>query len=97
MDKITVYKETKENWYPSFSIRNNHMNNPEKEQKLVAVYFSQLYDKSLIVSVWGADDLGMEKVFPPSEREQAFELFLTIISRRSITYDFVESLGLIGA
>ena len=56
---ISVYKETLDEWYPSFQIRNRHID-PEQETKLVNVSFIHLITGQWRVCVWGADDYGLE-------------------------------------
>jgi hypothetical protein len=85
----SCYKETDDDWAPSYILSTK--NYPNRGPKLVKISFSQLSTKQWRVCVWGGDDLGMEKDFPESEKDEACDLFTHLIS-----LDKVNIQGLLG-
>lgn len=93
-DSIQAYKYTSDVWYPSF-----------KElitgESLVQVRLSQTgpdlpnIDRDWRVSIWGADDFGMEKDF--KKEKIARECFLQILLLPNITLRILNELGFVRA
>lgn len=82
---IRVYKETSEDWSPSYELING--------TKLVEVgfHYPLVTNTSYMVSVWGSDDCGMELQF--THRDEAMSCFITVVSMTSVTWDELEKLG----
>lgn len=87
MEKIEVYKTTEENWSPSYKLLYSH------PTFLVRCFIIQLQDGQWRVAVWGADDFGMERDFLEENKSEAGAVFMTVISQKSITLEFLKSLG----
>lgn len=106
---IEVWKVTLDNWYPSFKIRENSQFAPSPNQILgVKVVFRAMPDLDEMarrggfyiggwkVSVWGDDDTGLEKEFTlPDDRQEAFDLFQTIIAMKEVSYQEMLDMGLV--
>lgn len=89
------FKPTKDCWYPNF---------PDNQVRVTLHMFIPLFNKKgkfhnhmHRVSVWGADDCGMEKDFKQSELGQAKDLYNLLIQQPSIERKYLESLGFIPA
>lgn len=86
---IQVYKETSEDWYPSFNLSTTHIS---KGLVRVSFHYPVSTNHSYMVSVWGADDCGMELQF--ADKEKAMDCFMNIISMKDITMSQLKELGL---
>ena len=86
---IKVYKETSEDWYPSFKLSTTHIS---KGLVKVSFHYPVTTHNGYMVSVWGADDCGMELQF--SEKQKAMDCFMNIISMKDITISQLKELGL---
>lgn len=84
---IELYKSTKEDWCPNYKIGYHNV---------VKVNFEVVYlddDKiTYLVCVWGLDDLGMELF--DDDLEKMEKIFLEIVKKDYITFEFLTSLGL---
>jgi hypothetical protein len=87
--KIEVYKETDDEWHPNY-----HKN-------LVSVSYGDYskqehyqYDSKYRVSVWGADDCGMELWFDATSEAKAMNLFMQVIGMKSVNRSNLTSLGM---
>lgn len=89
---VSVFKETEDNWYPSFEIKGD-----ARYKYLVEVSYLELSDGMWRVCVWGQDDMGMERDFEPYERMKAWEVFISIIEQHYVSYNFIKDLGFYGA
>lgn len=87
--KITVYKNTTDNWCGNFKIEGDC-----RVSDLVQVNLSQLLDGEWRVSVWGNDDLGMDLDFKEEEFFKAKSLFLGIIQLEDVTIEKMKEFGL---
>jgi hypothetical protein len=98
--KCGVYKETSDSWYPSYE-----MSEEFGSQRLVRVSFGktgpspQLEAGEWRVSVWGADDCGMERDYPLNKqgRDEAWNMFVFIISLPNITMRLLKDMGFVSA
>lgn len=86
---IQIYKETSEDWYPSFELCTTHIN---KLLVRVSFHYPITVNRGYMVSVWGADDCGMELQF--TDKQKAMDCFMDIISLKVITKNQLEELGL---
>lgn len=86
---IDVFKETKEDWAPSFIMG--------ARTKLLRVRFSEIIwnEPTWRVSVWGADDFGMEHDF--SNESEAMDMFMVVIKMQYIEENKLRELGFINA
>lgn len=73
MKRLTAYKPTRDNWFPSYT-----MTSPNIGHLVEVTYFSLPVGSR--VCVWGADDFGMEKDFPPEQSKESLDLFHDILS-----------------
>ena len=67
---ISVFKHTKDDWYPSYKV-------VDSSYTLVEVSIVEVEGK-FIVNAWGHDDCGLERVY--TDRKSAQDMFNTIIS-----------------
>jgi hypothetical protein len=80
-----IYKETNEDWYPSFEMNSD---------KLLRVVLCKLSNKHFRVCVWGADDFGMERDYPFNHAVLALETFEIICKlEEPLTRKFLKDLG----
>lgn len=96
MQRIEVYKETFDDWCPSY-IRST-ANYPNDGPKLVQISFMVLPfsdPKQWRVCAWGGDDLGMERDF--DTYTAALHIFMKIVSENNISKKFLEDEGFVYA
>ena len=84
---ISVFKHTKDDWHPSYKVVNSNI-------ALVDVSIVEV-DGIFIVSVWGHDDHGLERVY--NDRQSAQEMFNTIISWSHVNMDDLRKHGFKGS
>jgi hypothetical protein len=89
--RTTVYKETTDDWYPSYKCHN---------MLLVRVSLTQTgptppVDGEWRVCVWGADDCGMEKDF--DDITVAAQCFLDVISLEFVNMKDLTDMGFVSA
>ena len=90
---ISVFKSTKDDWYPSFKIEGD-----ARYDDLVSVSYLELVPSGeWRVCVWGADDMGVELDFLPHERIKAWDVFISIIEKEYVEYSFLKSIGFYSA
>ena len=96
IDTITVLKPTKDYWYPNFKGNRVQVSIHIPDNEYMA-YNPSAYTAR--VSVWGADDCGMEKDFFGSEgRKKAKELFHLLVNEHEyVNFTTVKNYGLISA
>lgn len=85
--KISVYKSTQDDWYPSFSVENF-------SDKLVVISLEDI-GGVWYVQAWGMDDCGFEKRFP--NRYDATRIFNQLISLEYVNMQHLTDLGFSGA
>lgn len=88
MKKYTVYKETSDDWCPSYEL-STHFQTDIKS--MAQVNFGGLSDGMYRVSVWGADDIGMNIDFKSDFN--ALSMFLKVLQLDDITMDKLTELG----
>lgn len=88
-----VYKETTDDWYPSYKIKDTSI-------KLVEVAFTKTgqdpknFKGEWRVCVWGADDCGMERDYQGPETEtECWNMFLQVIGLKDVTMKKLKELG----
>lgn len=86
---IQVYKETSEDWYPSFNLSTTHTS---KGLVRVSFHYPVSTNHSYMVSVRGADDCGMELQF--TDKQEAMNCFMGIISMKDVTMSQLKEFGL---
>ena len=90
---LSVFKQTKDDWYPSFKIAGD-----VRYSDLVSVSYIELFPSGeWRVCVWGQDDMGVELDFPPHKRIEAWDVFISIIEKEYVEISFLESLGFYSA
>ena len=95
--KISVFKRTKDSWYPSYLIRNDYIPR-EEETSLVEVSFIHLITGEWRVCAWGSDDMGLERDYPEDEMMFAWSVFQIIIKMEYVSQEFlINTLKFVGA
>ena len=74
MKRFEVYKDTNENWHPSYTLKLWG-----GEGDLVSVALAELMGGYWRVSAWGADDYGFDRDFA-NQYDQALQCFLNLNS-----------------
>lgn len=85
--RISVFKCTQDDWYPSYSIENF-------SEKLVEVSLEDI-DGAWYVQAWGKDDCGFEMRL--SNRYDATKIFNQVISLEYVNMKNLTDLGFNGA
>ncbi len=94
-----VFKHTHNDWYPCWKLDRPDARFP-LSKGLVQVSVIQFIDKSgYRVSVWGADDDGMEMDFGNSgqDRIKAIHMFKKLIKRDYVNKSYLAQLGFVRA
>lgn len=84
---ISCYKRTSDNWHPSFSV--------DGEDVVRVHYVNDKRTDTYYISVWGADDYGLEKSF--KSMIAAERCLLTILESPRVNIDVLLSAGFKGA
>jgi len=91
-NKIVVYKDTKDNWYPPYYRKGFEENIP-----MVCVIYHHKIDTeepyAYRTSVWGADDLGMG--FDSASEGTAYQKFIEVISLPTVNIEDLKMLGFV--
>lgn len=83
MQRQETMKLASDHWYPCFS------------DSQVRVSFMELYpSRDYRVCVWGADDSGRVRDFPPAEKDQAEALYQFLLSATFINHALCVSKGM---
>lgn len=80
--RIDVYKDTQDDWYPSFRLNDRH--------DLVRCSFFPLGDGLWRVCVWGNDDAGVERDF--DNKDQAKAVWDAVLRMEHVNRDLLEAL-----
>lgn len=88
-----IYVPVLEDWYPCFKIRWGNSDILLVRVKLHLSCLKQPDQPFLRVSVWGADDMGMDKDYAPTELDKATEDYLKIIQRKYPTRKWLTEQG----
>ena len=95
-ERVSCFKLTDDDWYPSYKLDGYHKG--VERPKMVTLTFLQfLHDEGWRVCVWGADDCGMHKDFSPEQRQDAWDLFLLLLSLPAVNQGKLKDLGFISA
>lgn len=96
-DRVSVYKETLDNWCPSYILSTkNYPNNGPLLVKVSWIKLPFYKEKQLWrVCIWGGDDLGMEIDF--EEESSSLDIFIKVISEPTISFDCLKRLGFVYA
>lgn len=89
MKTIRVYKETSDNWYGNFSIKNDARF--VKADLVMIKFFKLLDNKTYRVCVWGNDDFGME--YDTKDKDKAKKIFSKIILQPVLEKVYLEQMG----
>jgi len=84
--KITVFKETDDDWYPSILLK-------DCTKKLVRISFLKLQNGEYRVCAWGDDDFVMEIDFPKPDKHNAKALFYSVISTEKVSIEMLRKSG----
>ena len=92
-DRVELFKETDDNWYPSYTLEGF-------KQKLVQVAFHGNISppnepKVYRVSVWGADDIGME--YDCSRAGESWSMFVRVINMKKVNVAELKQMGFVHA
>jgi len=82
----SFYKKTEDDWYPSYQCIYG-----TRILSFVQVGYSQNPIGKIVISVYGADDIGMS--IEPKTIEEAEKVIEKIISQEFINKDFFDGLG----
>lgn len=92
--RIEFYKETADDWHPPFELV------AARDKNLVRVSFLQLGpivrfpgDMAWRVCVWGADDDGMEIDYPEDKKDDAWDMFVRVMSMPRVNKTQLFALG----
>jgi len=95
MTKFSVFVPVQEDWYPCFDIKYAGTIN------LVRV---SLHDNSAdkhhpcqMVTIWGADDFGMEKIFTGDDMINAMPTWQLVVQNPNLTQEWLTKLGFLSA
>lgn len=94
MLRLMAFVPVSEPWYGNYKIANDARHD---KTLLVSVHFGQLSDRTWRVSVWGNDDHGLEKDYPPGQRDKALALYQKIVSTPMLTHRMLEQAGMVRA
>lgn len=89
MNRIEVFKETLDDWYPNYHgnlVRvtfHGNIASPEEDTP----YYR--------VSVWGADDCGME--YDTESERVAHTIFMEVIGLKTVNWEELSELGFVSA
>lgn len=95
MKRITVFKETTDNWFPSYKVEGRAY------LQLVTVELTQTGpdpnagNGEWRVCVWGGDDCGMERDF--DDLSQATDMFYQVIGWESVDVSELTQHGFVSA
>ncbi len=93
--RIRAFKPTNDDWYPSY--RFDDVYKGEKAAGLVEVSLLDLSNSMVRVCVWGADDCGMERDYPPEEAGAAQAMFLGLLEQKTVDKAFLKKFGFVPA
>jgi hypothetical protein len=92
MNTISAYKETTDNWFPSFKFVGNQNRN------FVNVEFTKIEPNTLTTGIdawrvcaWGNDDFGLELDY--TDRIEALNMFYAIITLEYVNVDILCGYG----
>ena len=78
--RMEAFVAVHEDWYGNFKLASDAR---YPDTRFVCVMFLCLTgDAGWRVAVWGNDDCGMERDFPPGERKKAMQLYIDIVTKR---------------
>ena len=83
--RISVFKPTNDDWYPSYQIEGYWKGIPG--QLLVEVSFLELLDGQWRVCIWGADDCGYEQDF--TDQGAAYEMFEHVVFQEHVDKEWL--------
>lgn len=95
INDLNVFVPVDEDWYPSFTVK------WQGEIKLVRVTLHEtcllFKDPFTRVSIWGADDCGMEKDYLATDFEKARADWLMVVQKKKLTRAWLYEQGFINA
>lgn len=102
MAKFSVFKKTKDDWYPSYALGSWHRGVEPNATKLVEVIYNgniTAYDPKVPAvwrtCVWGGDDMGME--YDCDTEAEAWNMFLKVIAMDTVDQKALDNLGYVRA
>jgi len=93
-NRTEVFKLTQDDWAPSYQLNGPY--GGRRDGKLVIVAISELADGTHRVSVWGADDDGMERDYV-NDWGAAIELFDDVIQQEYVNKQWLRGQGFVQA
>lgn len=93
MEKISVFKQTSDDWYPSQQLASWYRG--FSNVMLVEVMFMALNDGKWRVAAWGNDDFGLEK--DTESRDVAWATFQSVIKLEYVNQHVLKSMGFVPA
>ena len=95
MKRITVFKLTNDDWYPSYTIQEWYKG--VRLQRMIELSQIELgYDKTWRVCAWGGDDFGLERDFVGEYAEQeSSDIFILLLEKGQIDTKDLTDLGFI--
>lgn len=91
MDKISVFKQTSDDWSPSHQLSSWYKG--FSNVMLVEVTFMPLSNGKWRVAAWGNDDCGLEKDL--DSREVAWATFQSVIKLEYVNQHNLKSMGFV--
>ena len=95
INDLNVFVPVDEDWYPSFTI---------EYQGIIKLVRVTLHECTLFfnppftrVSIWGADDCGMEKDYPATDFEKARADWLMVVQNKNLTRKWLYEQGFVNA
>jgi hypothetical protein len=88
-----VFKQTKENWHPSYKLDGWYHGSQETYLVEVSLLKLGAYDSKppqWRVCVWGGDDFGMERDYNYEDKAQAVRMFMAILAEDYVTQAFLK-------
>ena len=91
MSKLSVFVPVQEDWYPCFKIQ--YQGNITVVRVNLNDNSEDRVNPSKMVTVWGADDFGMEKIFTGDDMINAMPTWLLIVQNGDLTQTWLAKLG----
>lgn len=98
-DRVEVFKETDDDWYPSYRLAGFSPVSDEKRMLVLVAFCGNISPpnerKFHRVSVWGADDCGME--YDCERAGECWTMFVRVIKMEKVNRDELKKMGFVSA
>ena len=96
MSRVEAFKLTDDDWYSNYRLAKSS-NALKQRERLVKVILSPLgpTGEHTRVSVWGNDDMGMERDF--DNRSDASACFMSVLAQEVVNKDWLTGIGFLHA